>query len=479
MADAGRIIPMYKGDWVLHGTYEFLDQVTNAGSTYTAINNIADSTTAPNLDTTNWFCSSKGFVGSALSDITAIDTNGLLGTPGASVDGQDLSDEVSDRIKNDLLEKTSVVNNATTTEPGYPLDARQANPNENGSLAQQIIQTNNSLDIIRTFKNKKILILGDSISDEALTGNYAPNWVAQLRTKLSGIANTITNNSLAGRRMIELPGVISSYSSLDYDIVIVFIGTNDWSNNAPLGSYGSDYTVKYSDAIRQSFESINNKSGEHKPLIYFVTPLWRNNTSNNTLGYNLNFYRKPIIGFCKRWGAKWINGEGFPFMSEYYKINGGIYIDDIHPNSWYAGFVCNHIINKIITGGDADYNNGSLVKNISGKYSSGNIGTAYTYFNNEELHIRCSFTRTPASAETWFTVMEGLEEMTSDIMGDILYTPGVFYNSTTSKTGSGFVFRSSNGVLQFKADTAMTSESTSFEFDLKCKPKWCNILKEF
>lgn len=43
--------------------------------------------------------------------------------------------------------KTSVVNNQTTTVAGYALDARQANPNLDGTLAKQISDLNGSLEI--------------------------------------------------------------------------------------------------------------------------------------------------------------------------------------------------------------------------------------------------------------------------------------------------------------------------------------------
>lgn len=43
------------------------------------------------------------------------------------------------------LDNLSIVNNNTTTEAGYALDARQANPNVNGSLAKQISTLNSGL----------------------------------------------------------------------------------------------------------------------------------------------------------------------------------------------------------------------------------------------------------------------------------------------------------------------------------------------
>lgn len=43
--------------------------------------------------------------------------------------------------------KTSVVNNQVTTEAGYALDARQANPNIDGTLAKQVAELNGSLEM--------------------------------------------------------------------------------------------------------------------------------------------------------------------------------------------------------------------------------------------------------------------------------------------------------------------------------------------
>ena len=48
-------------------------------------------------------------------------------------------------ISETYLKKTAVANNNTTTEAGYALDARQANPNVDGSLAKQIGTLNSGL----------------------------------------------------------------------------------------------------------------------------------------------------------------------------------------------------------------------------------------------------------------------------------------------------------------------------------------------
>ena len=71
-------------------------------------------------------------------------------------------------ISETYLKKTAVANNNTTTEAGYALDARQANPNVDGSLAKQISMLNSGLkkyytqtevdNIIKKNKVKSIVI---------------------------------------------------------------------------------------------------------------------------------------------------------------------------------------------------------------------------------------------------------------------------------------------------------------------------------
>ena len=62
----------------------------------------------------------------------------------------------------DKLDKNKVVNNQVTTKTGYALDARQANPNIDGTLAKQIADLNGSLN------SKKIPSFG---IENIFTGN--------------------------------------------------------------------------------------------------------------------------------------------------------------------------------------------------------------------------------------------------------------------------------------------------------------------
>ena len=72
----------------------------------------------------------------------------------------------------DLDGKPAIVNNNTTTEPGSALDARQANPNIEGTMAANIQQINSNLsDLSGSLNYFKIFVLDRfDLLDDELTG---------------------------------------------------------------------------------------------------------------------------------------------------------------------------------------------------------------------------------------------------------------------------------------------------------------------
>lgn len=100
------------------------------------------------------------------------------------------------------LDKDNVVNNQTTTVEGFALDARQANPNIDGSLAKQISDLNGSLNYVAP-KGEAVLrsldgIVSLSINNDSLYITYnkdvSKDYYAQLAISTSGMA-LITNDS--------------------------------------------------------------------------------------------------------------------------------------------------------------------------------------------------------------------------------------------------------------------------------------------
>lgn len=177
MAIAGRVAIVPKGDWSADAAYKRLDAVTYNNTLYFAKKEVPAGTATSNTE--YW---SKSIVGGAGAIATKEDAgivkpaDGLSiaedGTLKVSIDGTTLTmDQVNNVIKladtlkdkiGSALQPESIVNNQVTTETGYALDARQANPNLDGTLAKQISDLNGSLN------SKKVPTIG---IENIFTGN--------------------------------------------------------------------------------------------------------------------------------------------------------------------------------------------------------------------------------------------------------------------------------------------------------------------
>lgn len=177
MAIAGRVAIVPQGDWSAEKEYKRLDEVTYNNTMFIAKKAVPKGTLPTNAE--YW---SKSIVGGACAIATKENAgivkpaDGLAvaedGTLKVNVDGTTLTmDQVNNVIKladtlkdkiGSALQPESIVNNQVTTETGFALDARQANPNIDGSLAKKISDLNGSLN------SKKIPSFG---IENIFTGN--------------------------------------------------------------------------------------------------------------------------------------------------------------------------------------------------------------------------------------------------------------------------------------------------------------------
>ena len=158
MAIAGRVAIVPKGDWSADAAYKRLDAVTYNNTLYFAKKEVPTGTATSNTE--YW---SKSIVGGA-SAIATTEDAGIVkpdgksmsvdesGTLSINLDGTTitldeaknvikLADTLKDKIGS-ALQPESIVNNQITTVEGFALDARQANPNIDGSLAKKISDLN-------------------------------------------------------------------------------------------------------------------------------------------------------------------------------------------------------------------------------------------------------------------------------------------------------------------------------------------------
>ena len=173
MAIAGRVAIVPKGDWSADATYKRLDAVTYNNTLYFAKKNVPAGTATSNTE--YW---SKSIVGSASAIATTEDAGVVKpdgksmsvdesGTLSINLDGTTITlDEAKNVIKladtlkekiGSALQPESIVNNQVTTEAGFALDARQANPNIDGTLAKKVSDLNGSLNDSDNFKFRKII----------------------------------------------------------------------------------------------------------------------------------------------------------------------------------------------------------------------------------------------------------------------------------------------------------------------------------
>lgn len=157
MAIAGRVAIVPKGDWSANATYKRLDAVTYNNTLYFAKKEVPAGTATSNTE--YW---SKSIVGGAGAIATKEDagivkpTDGLSiaedGTLKVNIDGATLTmDQVNNVIKlsdtlkdkiNGAFPAANLINNLTTTEAGFGLDARQGK-----ALDDKITEINGSLKI--------------------------------------------------------------------------------------------------------------------------------------------------------------------------------------------------------------------------------------------------------------------------------------------------------------------------------------------
>lgn len=155
----------------------------------------------------------------------------------------------------------------------------------------------------------------------------------------------------------------SSYSSIldkmndipSADIYTVWLGTNDFSRNVPIGSI-TDSTGKedsFYGGLKQIYVDLCNKKS-NLPIIVFITPMKRTSTSGlawdsaNSAGHKLADYVDAIKAFCSNYACPVIDMFNISTVSN--KTASSLLYDGLHPNT---------ILNKRI---------GKMIKNHVGLY---------------------------------------------------------------------------------------------------------------
>lgn len=165
----------YKGNYDETLTYNYLNAVYYEGSTYVALKD--NVTTIPANDGVNWKYLARGFITHLLSELTAIDNQGLLDVAGSTVDAQDLIDKIADKLVNGDTANNTVTfeSSDSTTADSWTDVAVLATGEKHSSLFAKISTMFKNIRYIYThfIKSENILDTLEEISANTQSGKVA------------------------------------------------------------------------------------------------------------------------------------------------------------------------------------------------------------------------------------------------------------------------------------------------------------------
>lgn len=119
----------------------------------------------------------------------------------------------------DKLDKSKVVNNQTTTEAGYALDARQANPNIDGTLAKKLSDLSGSLNAMHMDYRTEVITCQAETMREYIFPNL-PDHIFSFPLIVNAESSMI---GCAAYRDIRTTGKVKVYSPITQNVHVALI----------------------------------------------------------------------------------------------------------------------------------------------------------------------------------------------------------------------------------------------------------------
>lgn len=256
------------------------------------------------------------------------------------------------------------------------------------NIANNALSTANGIDnkyeYLSSMRNKKILIVGDSNSDENYNaGKINVHWTQSLKSMLSNVENvTIINKSVAGKQIDWAKTVITEENAASryYDIIIIMLGTNNYGHATPIETFRAELT-----AIPITPQIIN---GAH---VIIVSPPKRSMfASSETPHVPLVAYMRALYAYAEKIGAQFVDCWGKQPMvntSDASTLTKWYYDKQLHFNDAYAPIFAQWILWYMITGRSDTI--GDYYETIPGRY----LKQFFTNTNNFEINENGSFVR--------------------------------------------------------------------------------------
>ena len=229
-------------------------------------------------------------------------------------------------------------------------------------IPKLIINDNNNNN--NEWLNKNVVVFGDSISTDYYA-NYT-KWASFLQADLGfklynnsvhavgfkcGASSQDADENTLSRK---IESFYNSNRDLKVDVIIIFMGINDFIKHVPLGSENDGMDDSFEGAVKHCMGKIMDYWCNSR--VYVITPLlhcWDKNHLDLTVNDYSNIIRKyankysyPVLDFT-------INGGFYPenknFRNRWTYLHDGVNGDGVHPNLEFERDVMTNKIKSFIT----------------------------------------------------------------------------------------------------------------------------------
>ena len=262
------------------------------------------------------------------------------------------------------------------------------------SIAAELM---NSYGILEHFRDKKILIAGDSLSNETVS---PPNWVTRFRAIVSNVNCTVDNISFGGSSWADgsAPDTGMGYTLLQkdissYDMLIIEEGTNDCTGQIPLGSWST--TSGRTTFIGTMWEVFSHVAANNPDLeVYWIIPPKRvlSNIDYPT-PIPLNVYRAAIANMCNYFNWKLIDWNcGLNNLNpSNANIKNNSMPDGLHISATFAPYAAAYMIQKLVSGGDTAIGDGVQDQAEYTSFDSANVSGVLRFLYDVKGNIEIEF----------------------------------------------------------------------------------------
>lgn len=219
----------------------------------------------------------------------------------------------------------------------------------NGVKTEYRVEANEPQNEQSLWKNKTVTFVGDSITSGVGTSKtyweYLNEWIGFENVITMGVAGScISAQSDYGTKNAPL---VNRYQNIPKsDLIVLFMGTNDYGHETPLGSMGDVGDVSFYGALNMVLPAIVN--AHPKSQILVITPLHRyafgtsgitgekftNDFLPNGRGHTLGDYVQAIKHVCAQWSIPTIDLFSTSGMNPAIGAIKNLYMPDgLHPNA--------------------------------------------------------------------------------------------------------------------------------------------------